>query len=111
MCQSTVLQGLCLDLGTAGELIHASKVIRWSSLYPLLTKLAEATGAWTPTWSAWGVRYFLEALQGLELLLGKTLLICSKDMYLHKGQIMTSVSCDPFAFRFAAAAMAIVHVM
>ncbi|DBA68337.1 TPA: hypothetical protein ACH3X2_013648 [Trebouxia sp. C0005] len=64
------LKGLCLDLGTAGELIHASKVIRWSSLYPLLTKLAEATGAWTPTWSAWGVRYFLEALQGLELLLG-----------------------------------------
>ncbi len=111
MCQSTVLQGLRLDPGTAGELTHASKAIRWSSLYPLLTKLAEATWAWTPTWSAWGVLHFLRPLQGLDLLIGKTLPICSKDMYLDKGQTMKSVSCYPFALLFAAAATAIVHVL
>lgn len=106
-----MLQGLRLDTGTAGDLIHASKAIKWSSLYPLLTKLAEATWAWTPTWSAWGVLHFLRALEGLDLLLGKTLSICSKDMYLDKGQIMNSVSFYPFALLFAAAAVATVHVL
>lgn len=111
MCQSTVLQGLRLDTGTARELIHASKAIRWSSLYPLLAKLADATSAWTPTWSAWGVLHFLRPLQGLDLLLGKALPICSKDMYLDKRQSMKSILCHPFALLFAATAIVIVHVL
>lgn len=103
------MQGLRLDPGTAAELIHASKAIRWSSLYPLLTKMAEATWAWTPAWSAFGTLPFLRPLQGLDSLLGKTLSTCTKDMHLDMGQIMKSVSCHPVALLFAAAAIAFVR--
>ena len=87
MSHSTVLQGRYLDAYTAWELVRASKAIMWSILYPLLTKLAEATWAWSPAWSAWGVLHFLRPVQGLGLLLGKMLLICSKDMYLARASV------------------------
>ncbi len=90
-CLGHVLQRLHLASGTAKELIHASKAIRWSSLYPLLTKMAEAAWACTPAWSAFAVLHFLRPLQALDLLLGKTLSTCTKDMHLDKGQITKSV--------------------
>ena len=45
----TVLQGKCLDLGTAKELISASKVVDWTDLEPALLRMTQpVTYLWDP---------------------------------------------------------------
>ena len=71
-----ILQGRRLDLGSAQELMKASKALCWSSLYPILTTLADT--------SCFGSRdtcddhdtglsllHMLEAFEALNLLLGE----------------------------------------
>jgi hypothetical protein len=77
--QLIVLQGMKLNTGTAEELIHASKAMGWSSLYPFLTRLADATYAWACTESASGAGLSLKAFQGLKLLLGKLVSILQRS--------------------------------
>ena len=112
-----MLQGRPLDTGTAEELIHAAKAIGWSSLYPLLTKLADATCDDDDDWIFWDVMRFLHAFQGLHVLLGELLLICiqlprrSKVVILDTGQIIYLVSLCLAALLVVVAAVAFVHVM
>lgn len=45
----TVLQGRCLDMGTAKQLISASKHVDWTELKPTLLRMAQAvTGLHDP---------------------------------------------------------------
>lgn len=70
--QLIVLQGMSLNTGTAEDLIHASKAMGWSRLYPLLIRLADTTHAWACTAdSAWVLELSEQAFQGLKSLLGK----------------------------------------
>lgn len=114
MCQSAVLQLQALDTRTAEDLIHAAKAVGWSSLYPLLTKLANTTcdddeDIWVP----WDVKRFLHAFQGLHVVLGELMLICSKVDVLDTGQIVNHVSFYPgaAAFLIVVVAVAFVHVL
>ena len=38
----TVLQGKCLDLGTAQQLMAASKLVDWTELEPILLRMAQS---------------------------------------------------------------------
>ena len=38
----TVLQGKCLDLGTAQQLMSASKLVDWTELEPILLRMAQS---------------------------------------------------------------------
>jgi len=113
VCQSAVLQGRTLDTSTAEELIHAAKAVGWSSLYPLLTNLANTTCDDDNNWIPWDVMRFLHAFQGLHVLLGELMLICSKVVVLDTGQIVNHVLFSPgaAAFLVVVAAVAFVHVL
>ena len=108
-----MLQARTLDTRTAEDLIHAAKAVGWSSLYPLLTKLANTTCDDDDNLIPWDVMRFLHAFQGLHVLLGELMLICSKVVVLDTGQIVNHVSFSPgaAAFLVVVAAVAFVHVL
>ena len=91
--------------------MHAAKSIGWSSLYPLLTELADATCDDEYDWIWWDVMRFLQAFQALHVFLGELLLICSKVVILGTGQINNPVSLCPAALLVVAAAGAFVRVL
>ena len=77
--QLIMLQGMTLNAGTAGELIHASKALDWSRLCPFLIRLADATYAWACTDSARVLELSLQAFHGLKSLLGKLVSILQQS--------------------------------